>query len=147
MFNNLCNNQQTWEFLLKRDFGIEMKRDARKEYFGRVLKDLARKYNDRANELYRKFTNQELPPDQKEEWINEDRLVFKNIALSALGLDDQMGRANYLGQSVPNNIFGNIVGDQVIDLLLDTRNDLRNEYPNATLIDALLMETYGQPRA
>ena len=46
-FNELCNNKQTWQFLIKRDFEPEVD-DPRKEYFNKVLKKFAQKHNDKA---------------------------------------------------------------------------------------------------
>ena len=143
MFNQLCNDQKTWQFLLKRDFVLNINTDARKEYFSKVLKDLARKYNDQAIELDRKMRNDELPPGYEELNVVYDILNLKNFALSALGYDDSIGQANIMGMSVKNNLFGNIVGDTLIYELVETRRDLQYDNPNATLIDALLVRTYG----
>ena len=142
-FNNLCNNPDTWNFLIHRDFKISNE-DPKKEYFGHILKELARQYNDRANDLYQRFINSELPPTMDQAYVNEERIRLKDFALSALGYDDEMDNVNYLGQKIPNNIFGNIVGGKLIYLLLSLRRNLQSEYPNATLIDALLVETYGE---
>lgn len=142
-FNQLCNNQQTWQFLLKRDFSTQANNDARKEYFGNVLKDVARNYNDQAMELDRKMRNDELPAETQELDTVYEILGLKDLALSALGYDS-IGNANIMGSPVKNDIFGNTVGDQLIGELAETRKDLQYTNPNATLIDALLLRAYGR---
>lgn len=126
----LCNQEETWRFLLERDFpNIKESLNPKKEYFGQVLRKLAIKFNDIATDPRIGYRNDESA------YLNHI-IYYKNLALSALGIGDD-------GKKV--NIFGNSVGTKLVEYLSNNLPFLHRfeGYDDPTMLDSLFFEFYN----
>lgn len=135
-FHQLIKNDNTWNFLLQRDFNIKCNhKDHRKKYFKILLKrytDLANKYS---NLLYAKAINDFIPDPNNEFYtpdsLKEDAYEYRNYALSALGYNNQIDKYGTL--------CGNNIGEYFWDHLDFTLLKLEDEIgANLTVVDALI---------
>ena len=128
-FKLLCDDPSTWQHLLKRDFGIvSTSEEAKKEYFGKVLHNIAKEFNfigtkEEAVAMGKSPTHdgRKLTSTIKSNYF-QDAIWNKEVALSALGID--------IDESNFKNILGHIIGTKFADTITDLIDDIKKKTGN-----------------
>ena len=128
-FKQLCDDPRTWQYFLKRDFGIvSTSSDAKREYFGKVLHNIAKEFNfigshdmEIAMGNEPTHTGRKLTSTLKSNYF-QDAIWHKEVALSALGVD--FDESNF------KNIMGHIIGTKFADTITDLIDDIKRSTGN-----------------